>query len=247
MAVDAISPTATEHKTRWALGLLGRPVLSTFACEKYVLTTDPAFFQSEPAYESFKRYDEIYAFRNKLFLPLGLFYPRLISEKMFLELPGPAQELALLRVAVVPNDQAVPDQLSRMSSAELQQSIEEFSFRDVVTAHRDTALRIRSFAQNRIEGTVKCDSSGILVFQTAFDRGWRAFVDGVRTPTFKVDVGLLGVKLTSGEHIVEIRYSPPFLRLGAAITTLSALILGVSFWRWPRISLPINQEILPTC
>jgi hypothetical protein len=242
MAVDAIPQKATETNTRWAHGSVGRPLLSTFVCEKYILTTDPVPVEVDPTYEKLKHYDKIYVFRNKLFLPLGLFYPRYIPERMFLELPGPAKERALLRVAVLADDEAVPDQLSRMSPAELQRSIEGFSLQDVVTAHRGTALRMRSFTQNRIEGTVRCDSSGILVFQTAFDPGWRAFVDGVRSPTFKADVGLLGVKLTPGEHIVEIRYSPPFLRLGAAITALSALILGVSFWRWPRISLPTSRE-----
>lgn len=246
MAVGTIPQNPTELDTRWARGLVGRPVLSTFACEKYIFTPDPVPVEVDPTYESFHRYDKIYVFRNKLFLPFGLFYPRCIPEKMFLELPSPAKERALLRAAVLPDDEAAPDQLPRMSLAELQQSLEGFSLPEVVTAHRGTALRMRSFTQNRIEGTVRCDSSGILVFQTAFDPGWRAFVDGVRTPTFKADVGLLGVKLTPGEHSVEIRYSPPFLRLGAAITALSALILGVSFWRWPRISLPTNQEILPT-
>ena len=239
MAVDSIPQKATEIETRWAYGLIGRSLLSTFACEKYVLSKDPVPFQTNPAYESFKRYGKLYVFRNRLSLPLGLFYPDYISEKMFLELPSLRKERALLLTAVLSDDENVrTNGLPRMSPSELQESVEGFSFPDAVAVRRNTALRIRSFTQNCIEGTVRCDTSGILVFQTAFDRGWRALIDGVPSPTLKADVGLLGVKLGPGEHTAEIRYSPPFLRLGVVITAISTLILGVAFWRWPRISVP---------
>jgi hypothetical protein len=245
IAVDVISTGATETETRWAYGLFGRSVLSTFACEKYVLTRDPVPLQTDPGYEILARHGKIYVFRNKFFLPLGLLYRNYVPESVFLGLSGPAKERVLLQTAVLPDNEDQENGLSRMSSAALQESIQGFSRPDVVSTRRNTALRISSFTQNRIAGTVQCETSGVLVFQTAFDRGWRAFVDGVRTLTVRADVGLLGVKLQPGEHTVEIRYVPPFLRLGAAITTLSMLLIGFSFWRWPLISIPAKSEIPP--
>src|SRR5207237_6382836 len=99
----------------------------------------------------------------------------------------------------------------------------------VVASHRETALRTRAFSQKRIEGIIRCNTGGILVFQTPFDQGWRAFVDNARAATLKADIGLLGVRLTEGEHAVEIRYLPPFFWIGGAVTIFSFLILGISF------------------
>jgi hypothetical protein len=120
-----------------------------------------------------------------------------------------------------------PESLQPINSAPVDRLIE---------ARRRTALQLRSFDQNRFSGNLDCERSGILLFQTPFDPGWQAVVDGSRTKTVKADVGLLGVKLDKGKHSIEMRYRPPFLKIGASITLLSLLIAGVSIWRWPRIT-----------
>ena len=78
----------------------------------------------------------------------------------------------------------------------------------------------------------------MLVLQTPFDRGWHAFQDGREAQVLKADVGLLGVVLDSGEHTVELRYRPPFLYFGAAVSFVSLLIFAATLWRWPHLSLP---------
>jgi uncharacterized membrane protein YfhO len=70
-----------------------------------------------------------------------------------------------------------------------------------------------------------------------FDAGWHAFSDGRAIPTLKVDGGLLGVAPKDGEHRIELRYQPPLLYAGAAVSVLSCAVLLFSLWRWPRIRL----------
>jgi uncharacterized membrane protein YfhO len=70
-----------------------------------------------------------------------------------------------------------------------------------------------------------------------FDPGWHAFADGHSALALRVDAGLLGVALEAGPHNVELRYRPPLLRAGAAVTLLSCCIFCVSLWKWPRIRL----------
>ena len=79
-------------------------------------------------------------------------------------------------------------------------------------------MNIHSFRQTRIDGTIRVNQNGIVVFQTPFDAGWHAFSDGRATPTLKVDGGLLGVALKAGEHRIELRYQPPLLYAGTAVT-----------------------------
>ena len=78
---------------------------------------------------------------------------------------------------------------------ELKRQMSKTSIPDVLAERRAMALSIHSFKETRIEGTIRINQNVIVVFQTPFDAGWRAFSDGRATPTLKVDSGLLGVAL----------------------------------------------------
>lgn len=237
IAVDAIPPNS-EIDTRYALGLLNDSILSLFAGEKYVLTNDPIPWQRGLQYEFVKRYEKDTLFRNARFLPLGLTFDRYIPEDVFLKLPIGEKPEVLLRALVLSNkNDAEKLGLSEVVLSDLEQEIRGSSLVDIVTARRKTALNLTSFRQTQIEGNVTLQQKAVLVVQTPFDRGWQAWQDGKAAPVLKVDVGLLGVGLDSGEHKVELRYHTPFLTLGLAISVGSLLILGLTTWRRPRIQL----------
>src|SRR5438105_6525030 len=239
MAVGAISDFDLATDTRWSYGLLGHPLLSTFACEKYALVENPVPFQTAEQYEFVKRYGKKYLFRNQLFLPLGLSFDHYIVEDVFRHLPDWAKPIALLH-AVVLSDKSTADKhgLSQLSDGEIKRQVIETSFPSIIAERRSTALNIRSFRQTRIDGTIQLNQRSMLVLQTPFDRGWQAFQDGRSAPVLNVDVGLLGAVFDRGEHTVELRYRPPFLFAGAAASFVSLLIFAASLWRWPRIRLP---------
>src|SRR5688572_3779383 len=237
VAVGAM-PSDAEHNTRWAIGLLNDPILSTFASEKYALVDDPVLYQTILQYEFVNRYGINYLFRNQLFLPLGLTFNRAMTEEVFRQLPAKEKSEALLRMVVVPEGEAEKHGLSLLSAGEAKQETAAASFSDVVSARRNSALNLTSFRQNKIAGTVRLDQKSILVLQTPFDRGWRAFQDGQAAPIVKADIGLLGVALDAGEHKVELRYRTPFLRTAFAVSVVSLLLLGLGMWRWPRLRLP---------
>jgi membrane protein YfhO len=240
IAVGAISEANIISDSRWSYGLLGRPLLSTFACEKYVLTENPDPFSKAEHYEFVRRYGNKHLFRNQMFLPLGLSFGHYITEDMLLQLPDWAKPLALLHAVVLSdNDKANEHRLSRLTIGEIKGRVIDTSIPDLVAERRRTALNIRSLRQSRIEGSIRLTEKSILVLQTPFDLGWHAFQDGRMAPVLKVDTGLLGVALDEGEHAVELRYRPPFLYPGAAVSCVSLLILGASLWRWPRLALPL--------
>ncbi len=185
------------------------------------------------------RYNKDYLFRNARFLPLGLTFDRYIPEDIFLKLPAREKPEVLLRAVVLSNkSEGEKFGLSPVILSDLEQEIRNSSLADVVAARRKTALDLISFRQTRIAGSVRLDQKGILVFQTPFDRGWRAVQNGQVATVLKVDVGLLGVGLDAGEHKVELHYRNPFLLPALAVTLASFLILAASLWRWPRLGLP---------
>lgn len=236
-AVDAFAGDS-ELFTRWSTGLVGHPTLSTFACEKYVVANNAALFQMADLYEFMKRYKDVYVFRNRLFLPLGLTFDRYLPEDVFLNLPSSVKPGALLH-AVVISDRNVADKqgLSELTFDELKQLLNRSSRAETIGLRRTTALDIRALRETQIDGTVRVEAKSILVLQTPFDPGWRALVDNHPAQVLRVDAGLLGVALDSGQHAVRLRYTPPFLALGAAVTLVSMIILAGSAWRWPRLAL----------
>lgn len=67
-------------------------------------------------------------------------------------------------------------------------------------------------------------SALLVVNQTAFE-GWSARLDGAPTRIVRVNAVVQGVWLDAGEHRIELRYSPPGLRAGLAISAASLLLL----------------------
>ena len=238
LAVDAISSVDISTDAQWSPGLVGHPLLSTFACEKYALTKNPVPFEMAEQFEFIRRCGSIYLFRNKMYLPFGLVFDRYIPEDVFVHLPSSAKPEALLHgVVLSEQDAARQSELSRIALDELMQQLSTASLPDLLVERRATAMNMYSFRQTRIEGTIRVNQNGIVVFQAPFDAGWHALSDGRAIPTLKVDCGLLGVALKDGEHRIELRYQPPLLYAGAAVSVLSWAVLLFGLWRWPRIRL----------
>jgi uncharacterized membrane protein YfhO len=236
LAVDAIPPENQQEEMHWSLGLLGQPLLSTFACEKYVLTNEPVPFETDNHYEAVNHYEGVYVFRNKLSVPFGLSFDRYIPEDQFLRLPSGVKAPALFHAVVLSGNNA--GGLSELTVEQFKEQLAQGSIPEVIAARRSNALHIDSFKQTRIDGTVHLAKNSVLVLQTPFDPGWTAFQDGIAAPVLKVDCGLLGLALNSGEHKVQLRYRPPLMAEGAVVSIASLLLLAVGRWRWPRVVLP---------
>jgi len=100
------------------------------------------------------------------------------------------------------------------------------------------AARIVSYAPNRMELRTRTDAPGLLVLSEGYDPGWRAEIDGQPAPVLVANHALRAVSLPAGEHTVRLRYAPPALRWGIAISLGGYLTLGillVTFRLGPRL------------
>ncbi|MGH9178733.1 MAG: YfhO family protein, partial [Acidimicrobiales bacterium] len=71
----------------------------------------------------------------------------------------------------------------------------------------------------------------VLVLSDTWFPGWQATVDGRSAPVLRVDHALRGVAVPAGAHVVEFRYRPQSVRLGAAVTALTLVVLvGSGAW-----------------
>ena len=70
---------------------------------------------------------------------------------------------------------------------------------------------------------------GVSAFVFFLIGGLEALVDGQAAPILPTDHALRGVPLPAGAHTVELRYEPPPLRLGLAITGVTGVAMLVVF------------------
>lgn len=70
------------------------------------------------------------------------------------------------------------------------------------------------WGNNFIKGSINSDKNGILQITTPYSHGWQAFVDGERVDVIKVNEGFIGIPIEAGQHIIEFKYTTPYLNLG---------------------------------
>ena len=94
----------------------------------------------------------------------------------------------------------------------------------------------------RINADLRC--RGLLVVSETFYPGWEALVDGKPQPICEVFGALRGIVLESGTHLVEMRYRPGVVALGAALSfpaiALSLLLIFRS--RRARHASPLRSD-----
>jgi hypothetical protein len=102
-----------------------------------------------------------------------------------------------------------------------------FEDADAVRAAACGTGRVRTIsllpADERYE--TESDGPGWLVVRSTHARGWRATVDGQPAALLRADGRHRAVAIPSGRHTVTLRYEPPWLWPGVALTLLSVAIL----------------------
>jgi hypothetical protein len=96
------------------------------------------------------------------------------------------------------------------------------------TVHRVAAARPDEDAYH-----VDAAAAGVLVMRDSYARGWTATVDGAAAPVLRADRHR-AVLVPAGRHQVRLRYGPPGLHAGIALTVAAALATIGLAWR-PRI------------
>ncbi len=95
----------------------------------------------------------------------------------------------------------------------------------------------------------------MLVLTDMWYPGWRAYVDGVEQPIYRVYHAFRGVSVPAGSHTVEFVYQPGMIAWGAGVSlaSLAALVVairlasgghrGLPFWgQSPRRRRPLRAS-----
>ncbi|HMX28289.1 MAG TPA: YfhO family protein, partial [Blastocatellia bacterium] len=78
---------------------------------------------------------------------------------------------------------------------------------------------------------VQANQAALLVLSEMFYPGWTVRLDGRDVDLWRVNYNLRGVSVPAGKHLVEFSYAPKSIKLGAAISLMTALgLLAIFVW-----------------
>jgi hypothetical protein len=86
-------------------------------------------------------------------------------------------------------------------------------------------VQILRYQPERITIRVRCGRPKFLVLTDAYYPGWKAWVNNLEVKVHRADFAFRAVPVDAGENIVDFRYEPDILRLGATISAASFLTL----------------------
>jgi hypothetical protein len=101
-------------------------------------------------------------------------------------------------------------------------------------AKTDSDVTITKYEPQRIEMRTLNPQAGFLVLSEVYYPGWDAWVDGVKTPVYRVNHTLRGIIVPPGEHIISFVYVAPSILRGAIYFGIGVAVLLIGFW-YPRL------------
>lgn len=197
---------------------LDHPYLADVLSVKYHLTKNT---DKLPQHVMFiAKYGDVSIYERRGFLPFGFTYDSYVPLSVFSQLSKADRERAFLQGAVL--DENPPIKLQEL--IKIDPSLEEDYFK---TRLQEDVLNVEEMGDDKIIGSINLKRSKLLFLSIPFDFGWSVYVNGKESELHKINVGFTGLYLDQGRNIIELRYAPPYMKLGAGISILCLFIAAL--------------------
>ena len=90
---------------------------------------------------------------------------------------------------------------------------------------------LEDYRPDRIVIRAQLSHDGYVVLLDGYDPGWRARVDGRDAPVLRANTSFRAVPAPPGAHRVELRYDPPAVTIGLALSAVTALLVALATLR----------------
>ncbi len=170
-------------------------------------------------------------YENTNFIPMGFTFDSYITEDEYAGIADRtlADRILTRELILGADDAETYSHLLRKGSPDL--PVSDQAFADNCTARAGTACTAFSFTKNGFTATAKLDKENLVFFSVPYDKGFTAYVDGVKTPLIRADFGLMAIDVPAGEHNIEFRYFPAGMKVCTGISAVAALILAILAWK----------------
>ncbi len=214
-----IIKTGIEHQTRWAPGLLGRPLLQSLGSVKYGLTKGDGGRNSLQGYSFVKKIEDVSVYKNDYFLPLGFTYESYILRTDFDKLSNLQKDIVLLSSFVLDDKSLLLNrEFERFNIDSIPMDYTNILYRKDVQKRREGQLNILKHGQNIIEGTITIKNKSLLFLSIPYDKGWKAIVNGKEVPLHLANIGFMGIVLDKGHYNIKLEFEAFYFYYGAFVS-----------------------------
>ena len=215
-----------ETQTRWAMGLINKPILESENRVKYILAKkniNPLWLS---LCDSLGTFGDVRAFRSKFVLPIGYTYDKYLKESEFNKLSPVQRDFVSLRAFVV-NDKDL-NKVTSLTEFQLKDTVAPsgFSvdlFKQYVTDLSKDSLTMSKFDEREIAGAVNLNTDKMVYLSVPFDDGWSMKVNGQPADKIKIDGGMTGIMLKKGSNQIVLIYHQRYLTAGMLMVFLGLL------------------------
>ncbi len=181
-----------------------------------------------PHYKYLDTKADYYVYENQAFIPYGFSYDYMATFDFCKNLSGEQKARLMLKAIVLTDEQrqkygSMFETLSKKQFSNIDKK--EDSFIKDCEQLAKTSATVFSPHSSGFTAKVTRQKPTLVFFSLPYDKGWTATVNGQETKIEKVNGGLMAVKVSNGESVINFSYITPNLLLGLKITTLSAGIL----------------------
>ena len=99
-------------------------------------------------------------------------------------------------------------------------------FKEIYNNLNENTITNTVYKDGYINGDINVTEDKTLLYTSIpYDEGWSVTVDGIEVEYIKILDGLIGVKLSEGNHNIEFKYKTPGLLLGSTISLIAIFII----------------------
>ena len=102
--------------------------------------------------------------------------------------------------------------------------IDDKVFKEFYSTLEDGFLNVKEYSDTYIYGNLTANEDKMAFASISYDKGWKVFVDGKITNTYKVADSYLAFDVKKGKHEIKLIYYPENMKLGLIISLASFTI-----------------------
>ncbi len=87
------------------------------------------------------------------------------------------------------------------------------------------SIKIETFNDDLISGTIKIKEKGMLFFPILYDDNWKLYIDGIEEKLVRANIGFTGVMIDIGEHEIILKYIPKGIDASLILSSMGLFML----------------------
>ncbi len=180
--------------------------------------------------------ETVHLYENPFALSIAFTYDTYMRKSDFETLDPEVRAIAMLTSLVVEDEEEEQVQGILIRNSDLDSDSYDLERLYTETKkHQEELCTEYSYKKNVYRMKIDCDEEKNAFFSIPYTRYWKAEVNGAETELLNCN-GLMAVKAEAGENVITLTYVYWPLKVGAAVSIVGVVAMGLYVWKKRRVS-----------